>query len=84
MPVTHLTMFYESRFSTHVRATNPANNPNTELTEVPTKAEIRYKDENNRVVDSNEFDAPNGKGYETAQFFISRAMLDPDAVVVPA
>lgn len=84
MPISHLEMFYESRFAVHVADTDPSNNPNTTLTQVPTTAEIRYRDSPNRVINSKSYDAPNGKGYETAQFFIGRAMMDPDATVVPA
>lgn len=80
--ISHVDMFYESRRAVHVRDSDPTKSPHTELNSVPTKAEIRYADHENRVIDSEEFEAPNGKGYETAQFLISRAMIDSDAVVV--
>lgn len=83
MSMLHLQMFYESRQSVHVSDSDPTNNPNTELTSVPTEAEIRYQDSPNRHIDAETFEAPDGKGFETAQFLISRAMLDADAVVVP-
>jgi len=80
--VSHLDMFYETRASVHVSNTNPSNNPNSELNFVPEIAKICFKDGENRVIDSHSLEAPNGKGYETAQFLIQRAMLDPDAVVI--
>jgi len=82
--ISHLQMFYETRQAVHVNDSDPANNPNTELTRVPKAAEIRFADGPNRFIDSNEFEAPDGKGFETARFLISRAMMDPDATVVPA
>lgn len=81
--VSHLDLFYETRQSIHINDSDPANNPNTELTRVPKAAEIRFADYDNRVIDAEEFEAPNGKGFETARFLISRAMMDPDATVVP-
>lgn len=83
MPVSHLDLFYETRHSIHITDSDPCNSPNTELKQVPKAAEIRYEDSPNREIDCEEFEAPNGKGFETARFFISRAMLDPDATVVP-
>ena len=80
--ISHLSMFYETRRAIHVQDSDPTKSPHTELNSVPTKAEIRYEEHENRVVDCEEFEAPNGKGYETAQFLISRAMIAPDAVVV--
>jgi len=74
-------MFYETRRAVHVKDSDPTKSPHTELSSVPTKAEIRYADHENKVVDCEEFEAPNGKGYETAKFLIERSMLDPDAVV---
>lgn len=84
MSVTHLQMFYETRQAVHVADSDPSNNPNTELTSVPTAAEIHYQDSPDRLIDGDQFEAPNGKGFETARFLIGRAMLDPDATVVPA
>lgn len=83
MGVSHLDMFYETRFSLHVGDSNPSSNPNTELTSTPKAAEIRYVDGPNRTIDAEDFEAPNGKGFETARFLIGRAMHDPDATVVP-
>lgn len=83
MPVSHLQMFYETRLSVHVTDSDPTNNPNTELNSVPKAAEIRYQDSPNRHIDCEQYEAPNGKGFETARFLIGRAMLDPDATVVP-
>lgn len=79
----HQTMFYESRLSIQVSDSDPTDNPHTELTYTPDVAQICYADDTVRHIDSNEYDAPNGKGYETAQFLIGRALLDPDAVVIP-
>lgn len=83
MPVSHLDMFYDTRQAVHVENSSPVNNPNTELKTVPTAAEIHFADGPDRSIDCGEFEAPNGKGFETARFLISRAMLDPDATVVP-
>lgn len=74
-------MFYDTRSAVHITDSDPSNNPNTELTAVPKKAEIRYIDSPDRVIDAESYEAPNGKGYETARFLIGRAMLDPDATV---
>ena len=76
-------MFYDTRQAIHIDNSDPANNPNTELTSVPTSAEIRFADHDDRLIDAEEFEAPNSKGFETARFLISRAMYDPDATVVP-
>jgi hypothetical protein len=84
MPVSHLSMFYDTRQSVFIDNSDPSNNPNTDLKSVPKVADIRYADHPDRHIDSTEFEAPNGKGYETAQFLIGRAMLDPDATVQPA
>lgn len=81
--VSHLDMFYETRSSVHVTKSSPCNSPNTNLTTLPTAAEIRYKDGPNRFIDADSFEAPGGRGFETARFLISRAMIDPDANVVP-
>lgn len=81
--LSHLEMFYETRKSIHVNNSDPANSPNTELKEVPFTAEIRYKGFSNRFIDGDSFEAPNEKGFETARFLIGRAMLDPDATVIP-
>jgi len=77
-------MFYDTRQAVHIDNSDPANNPNTELTSVPKAAEIRYPDSPDRLIDGDQYEAPNGKGFETARFLISRAMLDPDATVMPA
>jgi len=77
-------MFYNTRGSVAISDSNPANSPNTDLNSVPKSAEIRYEDGPNRTIDSEEFEAPNGRGFRTARFLIGRAMLDPDATVVPA
>lgn len=84
MTVTHLDMFYDTRNSIHITNSNPANNPNTGLNTVPKAAEIKYEDHDDRFIDAEEFDAPDGKGFETARWLLGRAMLDPDATVVPA
>lgn len=84
MPVSHLDMFYDTRQAVHINNSDPANSPNTTLNRVPTAAKIRYAESPNRHIDGEEFEAPNGKGYKTARWLISRAMLDPDAVVTPA
>lgn len=83
MGISHMDMFYDTRLSVHVSNTNPANNPNATLNSVPEAAEIHYKDTEDRVVDPDEIEAPNGKDFKTARFLISRAMIDPDATVVP-
>lgn len=84
MTVSHLDMFYDTRSSVHIDNSDPANNPNTDLKEVPKAAEIHYEDHPDRTIDATEYEAPKGKGFETARFLIGRAMLDPDAMVVPA
>jgi hypothetical protein len=83
MTVSHLDMFYNTRGAVHVTDSDPSNNPNTSLTRVPKAAEIRFADNPDQFIDAEEFEAPNGKGFETARFLIGRAMLDPDATVVP-
>lgn len=83
MVVSHLDMFYNTRGSIAVSNSDPTNNPHTELKSVPEACEIRYEDYPNRSLDCNDFEAPNEKGYETARFLIERAILDPDATVVP-
>jgi hypothetical protein len=83
MVVSHLSMFYDTRQSVHINNSNPANNPNTELHDVPDHAIISFAGGMEREIDSLNFEAPNGKGYETAKFLIGRAMLDPDATVMP-
>lgn len=83
MSVNHLVMFYETRQSVFMDDSDPVNNPNTELNDVPEKADICFEDHDDRHVDSKKLKAPNGKGYKTAQFLIGRAMLDPDATVIP-
>jgi hypothetical protein len=83
MPVSHLQMFYETRQSVFVSDSNPSNSPNTELNRIPTAATIRYEDYPDRSLDAEEYSSPDGKGYEIAKLLIGRAMLDPDAVVVP-
>lgn len=82
--ISHLDMFYETRSSVHVTDSNPANNPNTELNSVPEVATIHFEEYEDREIDSHAFEGPDGKGYEIAQWFVGRAMLDPDATVVPA
>ena len=79
--ISHVGMFYETRRAIHVQDSDPTKSPHTELNSVPTKAEIRYADHENRVIDCDEFEAPNGKGYQTAKLLIERSMLDPGAVV---
>lgn len=81
--VSHLDMFYDTRRAIHITNSDPSNSPNTELTSVPTAAEIHYQDSPDRHIDGDQFEAPNGKGFETARFLIGRSMLDPDATVVP-
>lgn len=84
MSISHLDMFYETRFSLHVSDSHPSSSPNTELTETPESAEIRYNNGVVREVNPDTFAAPDGsRGYEAAKFFIGRAMLDPDATVIP-
>lgn len=83
MTVSHLDMFYDTRGSVHVANSDPSNNPNTDLKQTPKAVEIHYADHPDRLIDATEFEAPNGKGFETARFIIGRAMLDPDATVVP-
>jgi hypothetical protein len=82
--VSHLDMFYNTRFSVGIDPTDPSMNPNAKMNRVPKPAEIRYEDGPNRVIDPESFEAPNEKGYETAMFLIGRAMADPDATVVGA
>ena len=77
-------MFYDTRQAIHIDNSDPANSPNTELTSVPKSAEIHYADHSDRLIGPETFESPNGKGFEVARFLISRAMLDPDATVVPA
>lgn len=84
MSVSHLDIFYDTRQAVHIQDSDPSTSPNTDLTSTPTAAEIHYADSEDRFIDGDQFEAPNGKGFETAQFLIGRAMLDPDATVVPA
>ena len=83
MSVSHLSLFYETRQSVQVDDTNPGNNPHTDLRRPPEVAKITFDNHPDRLIDSEQFDAPDGKGYEVAQFLIQRAMLDPDATVIP-
>lgn len=83
MAISQLDMFFDTRKAVHVTDSDPSNSPNTELNKTPTAATIRYRDGPNRDIDAEEYVAPNGKGFETAMFLIGRAMLDPDATVVP-
>jgi len=83
MAVSQIDMYYDTRQAVHVNNSDPTNNPYTELREVPLSAEIRFEDGPNRTIDAENFTAPNGKEFETARFLIGRAILDPDAVVVP-
>lgn len=76
-------MWYETKSTVHIDTTSPANNPNTELKTVPETARIKYDDGTVRKVDSLSYRAPENNGYKTAQFLISRAMFDPNAVVLP-
>jgi hypothetical protein len=76
-------MFYDTRMAVHVSDSNPVNTPNTELNSPPLAAEIVYEDSPDRTIDAETFDAPNGKGFETARFLLNRALLDPDATVIP-
>lgn len=83
--VGHLDMFYETRAeeAIHVSDSDPCNSPNTELTSVPESAEIRYDGYPDRELDATSFENLTGEGYKLAQFLIERAMLDPDATVIP-
>lgn len=81
--ISHVGMFYETRFSVPVSDSDPANNPNTDLNRVPEAAEIHVEDGEDREVQPEDFELPNTDGYEMAQFFIGRAMLDPTVTVVP-
>jgi hypothetical protein len=76
-------MFYRTRQAVHVNDSDPANSPNTNLNRVPKAAEIHYDGFPDRFIDSDQFEAPDGRGFETARFLIGRAMVDPDATVVP-
>jgi hypothetical protein len=81
--VSHLDMFYDTRNSVHIDNTNPANNPNTELNNTPDEAVIRYEDGTEQHVDAAEWSGRCEKGFEIARFLVGRAMLDPDARVIP-
>ena len=81
--VSHLSMFYDTRASVHIDNTNPANNPNTELNDTPDKAVVRYEDGTEQHVDAAEYAERVDRGFEIARFLVGRAMLDPDARVVP-
>lgn len=83
MTVSHIDLFYETRGSVHISRSDATNNPYTELKSVPEACEIRYDDGTVREVNCNKFDAPDGDGYKIARFLIERAMLDPDATVIP-
>jgi hypothetical protein len=78
-------MFYETRNpeAVHITNSDAANNPNTDLNTTPDAAEIHYESGVVKEVPTEHPEAPAGKGYEASQFLISRAMLDPDATVVP-
>jgi hypothetical protein len=82
--VSHLSMFYDSRWAVQFTDSDPSASPNTDLSHTPEAATIRYESGVTRDIDCNEYEAPNGKGYETAKWLIQRAMLDPDATVIPA
>lgn len=83
MSVSHLSLFYDTRSNVHIKNTDPSNSSKTALNETPEVALVRYEDGTERFVDSLKYKAPNGKGYETEQFLLERAMLDPDATVIP-
>jgi hypothetical protein len=77
-------MFWDSRWAVQFTNSDPSASPNTDLSYTPESATIHYETGVTREIDCNEFEAPNGKGYETAKLLIGRAMLDPEATVVPA
>lgn len=81
--VSHLSMFYDSRWAVQFTNSDASASPNTDLSYTPEAATIRYESGVTRELDCNQFEAPKGKGYETAKFLISRAMLDPEATVIP-
>jgi hypothetical protein len=85
MAVTALDMFYETREpeAVHITNSDAANNPNTELTQTPTSAVIRYESGVVREVPEEHPEMEGKDRYKLSQFLISRAMLDPDAVVTP-
>lgn len=78
MPVISATdLFYESRQSTSVSRTNPANNKHNNLSTVPQAACISFGNGTQREV------SPDNQGKDVSRFLISRAMIDPDATVEP-
>lgn len=78
MSFTHLNLFYDSRANVFIQNSSPANNPNTDLSEVPRHAEIHFEHGPTREVSESTFDDP-----EISEFLLGRALLDPDATVVP-
>jgi hypothetical protein len=79
----HLVQFYESRATVQHRNSDPCKSPHTELTSVPESATIRYRDQENQAMSPDTITDSFERNYEASRFFIERAMLDPDAVVVP-
>jgi hypothetical protein len=76
-------MFYDTRQSIAISDSDPANNPNTRLTETPQRAEVEYPDQPPRLIEADRYDVDGVDGFKVARFLISRALLDPDATVVP-
>jgi hypothetical protein len=83
--LTSLDMFYSSRDpeAVHISDSDPSNSANTDLTEVPQAAVIRFENGVEQRVEKEHPKAPAGRAYEASQFLINRAMIDPDAVVEP-
>jgi hypothetical protein len=81
---THLDLWYQTRTAPHIDNTSAANNPNTDLSAVPTAATISFTDGPRREVSPEQFEERCAKPNVVADFLIQRAMLDPDATVKPA
>lgn len=79
----HKVQFYESRSTVQHRNSDPCRSPHTELRSVPEAAVVRYENGVTQEIHPDLLPDDFEKSYDAAQFFIGRAMIDPDAVVVP-
>jgi hypothetical protein len=83
MTFTHLNLWFDSRASPYIKNSSPVNNPNTDLSEVPREAKIHFEHGSTRELSVSKFESLDCGGDKVRRFLIERALLDPDATVVP-
>lgn len=81
---THLDLWYQTRTAPHIEDTSAANNPNTDLAQVPQEATIIFADGPDRDISPSAFEGRCAEPQKVSDFLIQRAMLDPDATVIPS